>query len=646
MRLANPAHRIVLGLALLASGFVLAARPARARQRTVRANPNAASAGSLKNRVLTVTLEAKAGLWYLDGMNRPPMTISAFAESGKDPLMPGPLIRAPQGTELRLSIRNSLSLPLTMYLPAGVSAAGDSSTDSVVVAPGAVGHMTARLAVPGSYGYRASTPSGASRLIRYAGVLTGALIVDTAGAPARPRDRVFVIMGTGDSAWVALADSVPPNLGLTTNMPPSTRFIWTINGQAWPATERIHAIVGDSLHWRIINASPLPHPMHLHGFYYRVDAYTGPEIERYGRPRAGQLVVTQLVSPFATMSMSWSPSRPGNWLFHCHIALHNIPDAVSAASDPLGMRGMTGLVMGVEVSGKPGVAMAAAAAPAARRLRLVAKGGFTKVRNGELDSVPAMRFVLEDGQRTVVGGPDFSPELDLVRGQPVAITIVNHLGEPTSVHWHGIEIQDSYADGVPGFSGEGKRLTPAIAPGDSFVARFTPPRAGTFMYHAHVDEVAQQSAGMEGALIVRDPRDSSFVDDHVFFLKGSRDHPAEVDGRAVPDTVVLHVGRAARFRLINLEAIYVAPIVRLTANPDSAATRARDTMVVRWRPLAKDGYDVPTAARASVPALQDVADGETYDFVYTPVSPGMLHLEFRVSTAAHRLIISVPIRVE
>ncbi|HWH53074.1 MAG TPA: multicopper oxidase domain-containing protein, partial [Gemmatimonadaceae bacterium] len=604
-------------------------------------------AGVLNHGVLTATLEAKEVLWQLNGPQRAPTTIEAFAESGHAPLMPGPLIRAPQGTELRLSIRNSLRLPLTFYLPAAVSAGGDSAMDSVVVGPGAVGRITARLTMPGTYGYRASTPTGASRLMQYAGVLAGALVVDSTNAPARPRDRVFVIMGTGDSAWMARADSLPASLGLTTNVPPSTRFIWTINGRAWPATERIRATVGDSLHWRIINASPLPHPMHLHGFYYRVEAVGGSDIARYGGPRPGQLVVTQLLSPFATMSMAWSPTRPGNWLFHCHIALHNMPDSVSAASDPLGMRGMTGLVMGVEVSGKPGISMAGAASPrAARRLRLIAQKGFAKIRSGRFDSLPSMRLVLQDGQRTVVGGPDFSPELDLVRGEPVAITIVNHLDEPTSVHWHGIEVQDSYADGVAGFSGEGKRLTPAIAPGDSFVARFAPPRAGTFMYHAHVDEVAQQDAGMEGALIVRDPTDSSSTDDHVFFLKGGREHPAEIDGRAVPDTVVLHVGRPARFRLMNLQTVYVAPVVMLTANPDSAMTRARDTMIVRWKPLAKDGYDVPLAAQIPAPALQDVADGETYDFLYTPTAPGMLHLEFRVSATVRRLIIRVPIRVE
>jgi len=649
MRFANPVDRISLVLALLASGAIVAASPSRRAQPVVRPNPNTASAGALKNGVLTVTLEAKEAHWRLNGPNRPPMTIEAFAEPGHDPLMPGPLIRAPQGTELRLAVRNSLELPITLYVPAAVSGSADGASDSVVVAPGTLGHITARLAVPGNYIYRAAAPTGASRAMQFAGLLSGALVVDSAHAPARPSDRVFVIMGTPDSTWVAFADTAPPRLAARNGLPVG-RIVWTINGEAWPGTERIHATAGDSLHWRILNASREPHPMHLHGFYYRVDTFVAPEAARFGHPAPGQMVVTQLMSPFATMSMSWSPTRPGNWLFHCHIALHLQPDSLSAAPDDPGMRDMTGLVIGVQVRGRPGVTLAGEpVSPAARRLRLIAEGGPRRPVQLGPDSASTMRFLLDDGHRIVAGGPDFSPELDLVRGEPVAITIVNHLDEPTTVHWHGIEIQDSYVDGVAGFSGEGKRLTPAIAPGDSFVARFTPPRAGTFMYHAHADELVQQAVGMEGALIVRDRGDSSTADDHVFFLKGqagSRRHPVEVDGRAKPDTVVLHAGRAARLRFINLATINAAPIVFLTARPDSAATSRRDTLLVRWRPLAKDGYDLPVAARVPVPAQQDVADGETYDFTYTPQRSGMLHVEFRANGPAHPLIVRVPIRVE
>jgi FtsP/CotA-like multicopper oxidase with cupredoxin domain len=268
-------------------------------------------------------------------------------------------------------------------------------------------------------------------------------------------------------------------------------------------------------------------------------------------------------------------------------------------------------------------------------------------------AMPSMHFLLEEQGRRVDAGPDVSPELDLVRGQPVAITIVNHLREPTSVHWHGVEVQDSYVDGVPGFSGSGTRLAPAIAPGDSFVARFTPPRAGTFMYHAHIDEVREQTAGLQGALIVREPGATASVDEHVFFLKSSRlnlagNAPVEINGRMHPDTVVLHAGQPARLRLINLMSHHggAAASFRLALPDDSTSMRGGETALV-WRPIAKDGFDRPTSARTPRPAQQVVVIGETYDFEFTPEHAGMLRLDvIAFDGQPGALRITVPIRVE
>ncbi|HWC44914.1 MAG TPA: multicopper oxidase domain-containing protein, partial [Casimicrobiaceae bacterium] len=439
--------------------------------------------------------------------------------------------------------------------------------DSIVVAPGDTGVLTTRPTVPGNFIYRATTPSALTRFTHLTGVLAGALIVDSAGAAATPHDRVFVMMGTPDSASRAYFDTVTPaNLKLGRR-----RDAFTINGRSWPNTERIHASVGDSLHWRIISASFEPHPMHLHGFFYRVDDFSGPETGEYGRPSKGQMVVTAFMSGFSTMSMTWSPDRPGNWLFHCHFAVHLRPDSLSAAPDDPGHRMMVGLVLGTTVDARRGI-VAAGDPAGVRHLRLVAEvdhpervapRAFDKPAS-TVDSVPNMHFVIEEIGRRVDTQKDLSAELDLVRGQPVSITIVNHLPEATTVHWHGIEVEDSYVDGAPGFSGSGKHLTPAIAPGDSFVARFTPPRAGTFMYHAHVDEIREQLAGLEGPLIVRDPGVAPSPDDHTLFLKdegpGRRRPQAEINGQSRPDTIVLHVGRPARLRLLDLSTNYFASL--------------------------------------------------------------------------------------
>ena len=607
-------------------------------------NPNLARAGTLHDGVLTVALEAEPSSWAVDGPGHPPMTVAAFAESGQAPLAPGPLLRAPAGTELRLSVRNSLAAPLIVFVPAAIHGGPDwtSVTDSVVVAPGAVGQLATQATVPGNYVYRA-VALGSGRSAPLTGLLGGALVVDTTGAPALANDRVFVIMAPRDSARVARPDIAGGRAPNVFALAPEN--VYTINGRSWPSTERLTATVGDSLHWRVINASTLPHPMHLHGFYYRVDAFAAPPAA-LEHPAPGEMVVTQYLPAFAAMSLTWSPARPGTWLFHCHLAIHNMPSALTAAPDDPYQRAMTGLILAIDVAGRPGVD--APAAPAPRRwLRLVAVTEPEVAGTGP-DGVSSMHFVLEEHGHRVDPGRDVSAEIDLTRGEPVSLMVVNQLREPTSVHWHGIEVEDSYMDGVPGVSGAGTRLAPAIAPGDSFEARFTPPRSGSFMYHAHMDEARQEIGGLAGPLIVRDPGVSPSPDDHVFLYKGyslSRAHPVEINGEGNPDTVVLHVGRPGRLRLLSLATTSFDPVFSLTARTDTGSPSADDTMIQRWRPVAKDGFDLPPAARTDRPARQTVSIGETYDFEFTPQRTGMLRLEVR-GHSGRPVIIAVPIRVE
>lgn len=669
-------HRASFLLALAAPvALALAPRTSRvprtapAASLAVRANPNVERAGVLHDGVLTVALAARRSPWQLDGPGRPAEMVEAFSEPGKAPTAPGPFVRAPAGTLIRFSVRNALAVPLTFLVPAQIRGGpGELRVrDSIIVAPGAMGTLTTRAETPGNYLYRAMTTDRVNLVSGIAGALGGAIVIDSAGVTAPARDRVFAIMATEDARSVACDDT-------TSNNPltecPARRFVYTINGNAWPRTERLHATVGDSLHWRIINVSGQVHPMHLHGFYYRIDRYVGAaRPDGDPGPAPGQMVVTQFMAPYSTMSMTWSPSRPGNWLFHCHIAGHTSSDALMAPEDPE-MGGMGGLMLGTIVVPRQGAVVGAARAPE-RQLRLVAITDSMPVGKGSArrslaprarglpncercprsyPDLPRMHFVLEERGRRIDTRTDMSPEIDLVRGQPVAITIVNHLAQPTSVHWHGIEIEDSYMDGAAGFSGEGAHVTPEIAPGDSFVAHFAPPRAGTFMYHTHVDEAPEEIAGMEGALIVRDPGSARSPDDHVFFLKGqlrNPEHPLDINGQATPDTVVLHVGQPARFRLMNLASISTpGPTFSLTARPDSLANVERDTMVVRWIPLAKDAFEIPESRRTPRPAREIVAVGETYDFEYTPQRRGMLYLEVRGSLGEHGLQTRVPIRVE
>jgi FtsP/CotA-like multicopper oxidase with cupredoxin domain len=262
-----------------------------------------------------------------------------------------------------------------------------------------------------------------------------------------------------------------------------------------------------------------------------------------------------------------------------------------------------------------------------------------------------MRFRLEEGGARGTrreARPGFSPQIELIRDEPVAITVVNTTSEPTAVHWHGMELE-SYYDGAAGFGGQGGRISPVIAPSDSFEARFAPPRSGTFIYHSHVNETRQHGAGMLGALIVRN-RGASSADDHSFLLKANRANPLatggplEINGMSNPDTVVIAVGRPTRFRLMNLSMFHVGARFRLTARPDSAHVLLEDSFVLRWQHVAKDGADLPELQWAPRPAFQIVSMGETFDYLYTPTSPGDVRLEVR--SGAGVLLARVPIRAQ
>jgi manganese oxidase len=275
-----------------------------------------------------------------------------------------------------------------------------------------------------------------------------------------------------------------------------------------------------------------------------------------------------------------------------------------------------------------------------RRIRLLVR------RNGGgTDSTPYFGFALQEsaGEPPPDSGLHLGPPLLLVRGQPVSVTVVNALDEPTAVHWHGIELE-SYFDGVAGFSGDGRRVSPLIAPRDSFEARFTPPRAGTFIYHTHVDEERQQPAGLAGPIIVLEPgaRYDPATDHAVLITSpwawADQQRAVMVNGSLTPTPLVLRAGVTHRLRFVNMTVRRPALRVELR----------RDTTLLAWRTVAKDGADLPAARQVVVPARRTIAIGQTFDVELTPATPGELWLEVRIGGrfSDHPILAVLPVVVE
>jgi FtsP/CotA-like multicopper oxidase with cupredoxin domain len=578
----------------------------------IAANDNRRAGGERTDNVLRLRLVADEGRWQPEGPDGRTLFVQAFREEGGELTTPGPLVRVPVGTEIVVSVRNNLRARLRVFGFAPRPAAGPAVP--LEVASGDTGETRFVAGAPGTYHYWATT-TGRPLVARgdVDSQLNGALVVDPAGAAVD--DRIFVV-----SLWRKPGSA------------PGSVEIGAINGRSWPLTERLDYRLGAMARWRVVNLSIDQHAMHLHGMFFRVLA-NGDGVQQHPYPIGDRpFVVTEHMAVGETFEMEWTPERAGNWLFHCHMLSHMVPDSESPrhgqhGHDGDGSAGMAGLVVGIRVAGTTPPAAAAAATPRRFALRLREEAG----RYGDR---PGYRIDAEGIEAARLSpGPTPGPVLALVRGEPVEIDLINEMRAATAIHWHGIEL-DSYFDGVPGWGGAAGSTTAPIAAGQRFTAKFTPPRAGTYIYHTHWHDESQLSGGLYGALIVLEPGlRYDPATDHIFIAAyegpevGGRREPIVINGRSAlvpalapgPTPTVLRANAPNRLRLINITPANVALTFVLT---DGFAP-------VQWTPLAKDGADLPPSQRRSREARQLVSVGETYDVEIQPTAGKPLWLELR-----------------
>lgn len=563
--------------------------------RPIIANQNHTPAGILRDGVFTIQLEIGEGEWHPEAEDGIALSVYSFGETGHGLQNPGPLIRVPVGTQIHASLHNSLAVPITVRGLGDVSA-GEAA---VRVAPSALEQVAFTATTPGLYFYWGASEVDDLRLRH--GIdseLTGAFVVDSPGATAN--DEIFVIEMMSERPGASARQTLA-----------------TINGKSWPYTQHFEYQVGQAIHWRWINASNEPHALHLHGFYFSIDALNrGGRIENYsGASRP--MVVTQRIAQAETFDMSWSPERSGQWLFHCHMFQHMIPAiapnvpglavrAPAAAPDEHStahrVLGMGQLVLGVTV---PAANPSTAEVPwhAERKLQLV-----ISERSGAPRYAVQLR---ESSQDSPLSKPGLiGPPIVLTRGQPVEIEVVNNLKQPTAIHWHGIELE-SYYDGVPGWSGSGTQISPAIAPGASFTARMAPPRAGTFIYHTHWHDQSQLTNGIYGPLIVLPPGEKFDAGSDLIFLFSigefsALQEMALINGTPQSKTLQLQPARKYRFRFINI-----------STNNQGMQVSLLGASPLEWRVLAKDGVDLPPDTVRSTKAQLTVSVGETYDVEFS-----------------------------
>jgi suppressor of ftsI len=185
-----------------------------------------------------------------------------------------------------------------------------------------------------------------------------------------------------------------------------------------------------------------------------------------------------------------------------------------------------------------------------------------RLRDGDTVTLSAGAFgATVATQRAIVLGYNREvpgPRLEVRQGATITARVENTLDAPTSVHWHGVRLDNPF-DGAIGVTQAG------IEPGKSFTYLLRFPDPGIYWYHPHAREDVQQGLGLYGNIVVRpsDPRYYSPVNREEFLMLSD----ALMDDRGVLPfgaSAATHalMGRIGNVLLMNGETNYSLDVDR------------------------------------------------------------------------------------
>jgi hypothetical protein len=186
-------------------------------------------------------------------------------------------------------------------------------------------------------------------------------------------------------------------------------------------------------------------------------------------------------------------------------------------------------------------------------------------------------------------------------GDKVRAIFTNNLKETTGVHFHGVEFEDFFQDGVPFVTQK------PIIPGDSYTYEFTATTAGSMMYHSHHNATDQVGRGLLGAFIVAPKTEPTKVDREYIWISNDELGGFTINGHGFPATVPVLAasGETVRIRFMN-EGIMMHPW---------------HLHGYAMRVVARDGHDLGGAAFDC--DTLSVSPGERWDVLVKANRPGV-----------------------
>jgi FtsP/CotA-like multicopper oxidase with cupredoxin domain len=193
------------------------------------------------------------------------------------------------------------------------------------------------------------------------------------------------------------------------------------------------------------------------------------------------------------------------------------------------------------------------------------------------------------------------PTIRVTQGDRVRVLFKNNLHETTSVHFHGVQVDDFFQDGVPFVT-----QTP-IVPGSTYAYEFTARDPGSLMYHSHHNATDQVGRGLLGAFIVDPVKDPVKYDREYVWISNDSLGGFTINGHGFPATVpvLAALGETVRVRFMN-EGIMMHP---WHSHGNVMKVIARD-----GHPLGSAAFECDTLG---------VNPGERYDVLITPEHLGV-----------------------
>lgn len=193
------------------------------------------------------------------------------------------------------------------------------------------------------------------------------------------------------------------------------------------------------------------------------------------------------------------------------------------------------------------------------------------------------------------------PTIRVTEGDKVRAIFKNNLKETTGVHFHGVDFDNFFMDGVPFVT----QLP--IPPGETFTYEFVASPHGSMMYHSHHNATDQVGRGLLGAFII-DPKEPTVKYDREYiWISNDTLGGFTINGHGFPAVVpvLAAVGETVLIRYMN-EGIMMHP---WHSHGYTQRVVARD-----GRPLGSAEFDCDTLG---------VNPGERFDVTITAERPGI-----------------------